>query len=88
MIKISQAKSLRRDMCRTMGHVETYISRKHGASTTSGYLCSRCKKFNAIVIMTEVSFAGSIPPRMDIQVMLNDVPQKLSDEYKVTWQQI
>lgn len=68
MIKISQTKQLRRDLCRSVGHEWKVYSRYYEGFSEGGNICSRCKKRNNVWGMGAPVFVGSITPRVDVPV--------------------
>jgi hypothetical protein len=64
MTNLSASKSIRRNICRTIGHVWELYKR----DCESGNICSRCKKRELIMVWGKATYLGSLPARVDIPV--------------------
>lgn len=68
MTKISQTKTLRRDICRTVGHEWKTYSRQLDGASEGGNRCTRCKKRERIWGQSKPVFVGTLPTRVDVPV--------------------
>jgi hypothetical protein len=67
-MNIAASKQLRRDICRTVGHVWESFSRAFPGYSEGGNICSRCKRREKVWGMGQPTFVGTMPPRVDVPV--------------------